>query len=188
MLEAARDFKTSWIKLGQALSAVWNDKMYKQWGYLTFEGYIAKEIGIRKLTAMKLLRSYRFLEKEEPSCLDREGKESAETATIPGYDAIDVLRLAKAKKSLSNDEYDHVRKNVFENGMDAKSVRKDLSALLRSREANGRPDARTEIKAILNKLRAVHRDLETLKILPDEITDLTAKLIERVEKELRQKP
>ncbi|MFH0840129.1 MAG: hypothetical protein V1883_03840, partial [Candidatus Omnitrophota bacterium] len=58
ILEKVKNFKISWISLGQALYSVWKDKLYKEWGYMTFEAYTAKEIGIKKQTAMKLLRSY----------------------------------------------------------------------------------------------------------------------------------
>ena len=50
---SAKEFKTSWIEVGRALYAVWKDKLYKGWGYNTIDAYAAKEIGIRKQTAMR---------------------------------------------------------------------------------------------------------------------------------------
>jgi len=192
VLRAARDFKTSWIGLGQALHSVWKEKKYKEWGYLTFEGYIAKEIGIKKLTAMKLLRSYYFLEREEPAYLTREKTETAEAATIPGFEAVDALRMAKDKKSLPETEYSRLKKDVFENGVDAKAVKKDLFAILRSREEKSSEEAkeqndRNEIRAILGKVRVLQRDLEILKVLPSDILDLAHRLARRVEEELKKR-
>ncbi|MDD5595453.1 MAG: hypothetical protein PHY94_04300, partial [Candidatus Omnitrophica bacterium] len=69
VLENAKGFKSSWIELGRSLYTVLKDKLYKEWGYGSFDIYTVKEIGIRKQTAMKLLRSYYFLEKEEPAYL-----------------------------------------------------------------------------------------------------------------------
>lgn len=192
VLQAARDFKTSWIGLGQALHSVWKEKRYKEWGYLTFEGYIAKEIGIKKLTAMKLLRSYYFLEREEPAYLMREKAETAEAATIPGFEAVDVLRMAKDKKSLAEADYSRLKKNVFENGLDAKAVKKDLVAILRSREEKSPEEAkeqndRNEIRAILGKVRILQHDLEILKVLPSDILDLAHTLARRVEEEFKKR-
>src|SRR5487761_2441298 len=65
VLDAAKSFKSSWIQLGQFLFTVYKDKLYRDWAYQTFEAYCAKEIGIRQNTAIKLLKSYSFLEKEE---------------------------------------------------------------------------------------------------------------------------
>ena len=61
ILESAKSFKTSWVELGRSLYSVWKDKLYKEWGYSTMDAYTGKEIGIRKQTAMKLLKSYYFL-------------------------------------------------------------------------------------------------------------------------------
>ena len=48
ILENAKNFKRSWIELGRSLYSVWKDKMYKTWGYSTFDAYTSKEINIRK--------------------------------------------------------------------------------------------------------------------------------------------
>ena len=98
ILESTKNFKTSWIELAQALYSTWKDKLYKEWGYLTFEAYTSKEIGIKKQTAMKLLKSYYFLEKEEPSYLKENYEGSKDAASVPTYDAVNVLRLAKNKR------------------------------------------------------------------------------------------
>ena len=89
ILQDAKNFKTSWVSLGRALYTVWKDKLYKEWDYSTFDIYTSREIGLRKQTALKLLRSYYFLEKEEPRYLSEHYAESAEAANIPGYEAID---------------------------------------------------------------------------------------------------
>ena len=54
VLNACRQFKTSWIQLGQSLFAVQRDKLFRSWDFLTFEGYCQKELSIRQATAAKL--------------------------------------------------------------------------------------------------------------------------------------
>src|SRR3990167_11465278 len=92
ILQSAKDFKTSWIKLGRALYTVWKEKLYKEWGYSTIEAYTSKEIGIRKQTAMKLLKSYYFLEKEEPDYLKKRftSKEKENSASVPSFESINA--------------------------------------------------------------------------------------------------
>src|SRR3989338_8674077 len=70
--EAAKRHKASWIELGQFLLTIHKDKLYKEWGYLVFETYCKKELGIKETTAAKLLKSYSFLEKEEPTLASAE--------------------------------------------------------------------------------------------------------------------
>lgn len=71
VLENAKNFKTSWIELGRSLYTVWKDKLYKEWGYSAFDTYAIREIGIRKHTAMKLLRSYYFWRKRSQNILKK---------------------------------------------------------------------------------------------------------------------
>ena len=59
-----KDFKISWVSLGQVLYAIYDDKMFHRWGYEKFENYTQKELGMPKGAALKLLKSYLFLEEE----------------------------------------------------------------------------------------------------------------------------
>lgn len=189
VLQSVVNFKTSWIDLGQALYSVWKDKLYRDWGYLTFEAYSAKEIGIRKDTAMKLLRSYYFLEKEEPAYLKREAGEPSDAANLPSYEAVNLLRLAKNKKEIGDSDYESLKKNVFEKGKDARDVRKDLTTLIRQREELDPQEARNRrkssaVKRVVATLKALKNDIEIAKLLPSstikDIKDLIAKLEEEI--------
>jgi hypothetical protein len=189
ILESAKNFKTSWVELGRALYSVWKDKLYKEWGYSTMDAYTAREIGIRKQTAMKLLKSYYFLEKEEPRYLSRDYAQSAETAAIPSYESIDVLRLAKNKKTLDEDDYVHLKKEVFEKGKDAPQVRKDLTALIRQREELQPEEAWEKkkistVKRLLSTLKSLKQEIEVSKLLPASIIKQAANLIEMLETEI----
>ena len=183
------NFKTSWIELGQSLYSVWKDKLYRDWGYLTFEAYASKEIGVRKETAMKLLRSYYFLEKEEPQYLKREISDPSDAANLPGYEAVNLLRLAKNKKEIDDSDYESLKKNVFEKGKDARDVRKDLTTLIRQREELDPQEARDKrksaaVKRVVATLKALKNDIEIAKLLPSstikDIKDLIAKLEEEI--------
>jgi len=189
ILQKVKNFKTSWIALGQALYSVWKDKLYKEWGYSTFEAYTAKEIGIKKATAMKLLRSYYFLEKEEPEYLQKDYSEAEEVASIPSCDAVNVLRLAKGKKTLDKDDYSELKKKVFEKGQEARDIKKDLTTLIREREELEPEEDRKKkkiatLKRLLSTLRTMKRDMELLKIVPAAIIKDTAGLIKKIESEI----
>lgn len=188
-LQTAKNFKTSWIELGRSLYAVWKDKLYKEWGYATFVAYTAKEIGIRKLTALKLLRSYYFLEKEEPDYLKGEYVGSAGAALVPSYESIDVLRLAKNKKDLESADYAMLKKEIFEKGKDVREVKKDLTALIRARQELEPDEARQArqravLKRFLGTLRALKREIEISKLAPAAIIKEAQNLISKIESEI----
>jgi len=189
VLESAKNFKTSWVELGQALYSVWKDKMYKDWGYATFDAYTGREIGIRKQTAMKLLRSYYFLEKEEPVYLKKDYVGSADAALVPSYESIDLLRLAKNKKTLGDDEYVSLKKEIFEKGKDAREVRRDLTAIIRQREEMEPEEAYQKrrlvtVKRLLGTLKSLKQEIEISKLLPSSLIRETANLINKLESEI----
>ena len=126
-LQSARRFKTSWIELGQYLQTVWKDKIYREWGYTSFESYCNKEIAIKHSTALKLLRSYYFLEREEPSFLQSKLVDSGKVVKLPSYDSVDILRLAKDRKGIHEEDYKTLRYRVLEEGEEPKEVRSKLS-------------------------------------------------------------
>lgn len=186
VLKCAKDFKTSWIKLGRALYSVWKDKLYKEWGYNTFEAYIAKEIGIRKQTAMKLLRSYWFLEKEEPQYLKNEYVENVDASRLPNYESVYVLRQAKTKSELDENDYTRLKKEVFEKGRDAHDIKKDLTALIRQRRELEPQEAwkekrLTTVKRFITTLKSLKYEIETSKLLPTSLIKEAGELIKKLE-------
>ena len=189
VLESAKNFKTSWVELGRSLYAVWKDKLYKEWGYGSFDIYTAKEIGIKKNTAMKLLRSYYFLEKEEPQYLEKSFNEPDNIAKLPSYETINVLRQAKNKKTIETQDYNNLKKDIFEKGKDAAEVRKDLTALIRQRQELEPEEAWEKrkfatVRRFLGVLKSLKQEIETEKLLPIPIIKEVAELIRKLESEL----
>lgn len=189
VLQNVISFKTSWIELGQSLYSVWKEKLYRDWGYLTFEAYTAKEIGIRKDTAMKLLRSYYFLEKNEPQYLRKEVEDPSEAAKIPSYEAVNLLRMAKGRKEIGESDYESLKKNIFEKGRDVRDVKKDLTALIRERNELDPQEARkrrksTVVKRVVSTLKALKNDIEIAKLLPASTIKDIKDLIDKLESEI----
>ena len=139
VLESAKNFKNSWIELGQYLYAVYKDKLFKDWGYGTFEAYCAKEIGIRQPTAMKLLKSYYFLEKEEPQYLKKRSDEESKPTETADLDSVNALRLVKANENISERDYEKIREEVLDKGQEPAEVKKKIKYLLKVAPAKELP-------------------------------------------------
>jgi len=189
VLKCAKDFKTSWIELGRALYTVYKDKLYKDWGYTEFDAFTIKEIGIRKQTALKLLKSYYFLEKEEPVYLQKDFSESHEAAQVPSFESIDVLRLAKNKKDLDKKDYETLKKEVFEKGKDAREIKKNLGVMIRERveldpEEAWQKKKTSTVRRFLGTLKALKLEIETAKLLPAPLLREAASLISKLEAEI----
>ena len=189
LIRNTKDFKRSWVELGRGLYTVYRDKLYYTWGYEKFDNYTESELGIRKPTALKMLKSYFFLEQEEPEYLKGEYASERGANTIPDCDAVNVLRLAKRNKELTKGDYIKIKKDIFENGKDAASVRKDLTALMRERKEVD-PDEereernRTAVKRLVGAIKLFQKDMEALKLLNDDLVKEAYDLMNKLEAEV----
>ena len=190
-LEAAKRHKASWIELGQFLFTINKDKLYKEWGYLVFETYCKKELGIKETTAAKLLKSYAFLEKEEPSLASTERfMEEDAPKDVPHYESVNLLRLAKENKNLTTNDFADLRESVIRHAKEPKEVRAQVKKLLSDREVKDPAEVRrtrrnTAIKRLVTMLSATKRVLESEGLLPayliKQISELAAKLEDQIE-------
>lgn len=185
----SKNFKTSWIGLGQMLFAVYQDKLYYGWGYDKFDDYIEKEVCINKTTAKKLLKSYIFIESDEPSYLNKSYPEDKPSLNVPGYEEINFLRLAKDHKEMDHASYGMLKKAVFEKGKVATEARKDLTQMMKERKEVDPEEERdkrrvSSLKQLIHSLKAFERDMETTKLVPAALVDNARELLIRLEKEL----
>ena len=185
-LEAAKRFKASWIDLGRMLWTVYREKKFREWGYLTFEAYCAKEIGIRAATAKKLLHSYYFLEKEEPSTLKR--LTEAAPASLPSADSVNLLRLLKNREEVPAADYQRMRSYVLEKGKEAPEVRKEVQALLQDKSADPEAvqEARTKsaVRRMIGTLRSIRQQLVGGDLVPKKLLTEMESLIGKLEEHL----
>jgi hypothetical protein len=189
ILESAKNFKCSWVELGRSLYSVWKDKTYKEWGYISFDAYASREIGIRKQTAMKLLKSYYFLEKEEPQYLKNEYAASAQPAQLPSYESVNILRQAKNNKGLDENDYRNLKKEIFEKGRDAQEIKKNLGVIIRQRqeldpEVAEEKKRNTVLRRLLGQLRMLKQEVAVLKLLPAPLIKDLDNLIRNIDQEI----
>lgn len=186
ILEAAKRFKANWIDLAKLLYTVKKDKLFKEWGYISFDSYCTKEIRIRKQTAFKLLSSYYFLTHEEPQSME-------DTNTLPNYEAINILRRARQNRYLKGRDYDELREAVFGKASEPREVgrqyRSMLALIKQADPEKERMDKRiATIKRLLSTLKSLRKEMELLKLLPLKILKDTDRIISFLEEELKREP
>lgn len=109
VLSAARDFKASWVELGDLLTRVREDDAYREWGYANFDAYCRRELRIKQDTANKLTRSYAFLRDHEPEALEERTERE-----LPPLDVVDLLSRARERAKLTDRQFDDIRHEVFD--------------------------------------------------------------------------
>jgi len=189
-VDAAKRHKASWIELGRYLNSIYRDKHYREWGFLSFEAYCVKELSIKQTTASKLLKSYGFLEKEEPRLVSAQMSEKGAPKEFPSYEAVNLLRLAKENGNLTPHDYAEIREAVMESGREPKEVRAQVKQILSEREKKD-PEAEKRIrrnslvKRLVSLLVMARTEFAEEKLIPDyllkQMADLAAKLKDQIE-------
>src|SRR4051812_48512287 len=186
LAEYAKDFKVSWVHLGQGLYSVYRDKLFHSWGFEKFEDYVIRELGLKKPLALKLVKTYFFVEQEEPAYLKKEFSEAREAIVVPSHESLDVLRLARRRNEITRDDYAKLRKDVFDKGKDASLVKKDLTAMIKERKQIDPEEEREKrnqasIKKFLGALKNFTNEMGSLKLVEPDILDEAEGLLKKIE-------
>ncbi len=173
ILASAKQFKSSWVELGEKLLEVQQKGLFRQWGYDSFEDYCSREVRIKQPTAQKLTLAYRYLEKEEPELLARR----TELKPLPDYRSIDLLRQAREELDLPADDYANLRRTVLEEERSHPTVQK------RFREVAGEnpADPQNSLRQALAAARRLQTALPPLPELPAEFIDAVTRLVNWLE-------
>ncbi len=179
VLVSAKQFKASWVELGEWLARVSNSSHYSEWGFTSFEDYCTKEVRIRRQTAEKLLLAYRFLERKEPDLLQRR-----QERPLPDYRSIDLLRKAEEGDHFSMAEYGELRQAVVEEERSHPTVAKQFRDISHSH----RPEQLTvhRCKSALSAARRLATSLHELPEVPPELTQPVTQLIAFLENRLAE--
>ncbi len=157
VLATAKQFKSSWVELGEWLAKVSNSQKFSEWGFTSFEDYCTREVRIRRQTAEKLLLAFRFLERREPGLLERK-----EGRPLPDYRSVDLLRKADEEQHFSMEEYGELRQAVIEDERNHPAIARQFRDLAHSHK----PDEKA-IHQHRNALMAAKRLLTSLQDIPD---------------------
>ncbi len=130
-LEEAIQFKRSWLRLARQLFEIREAKLFREWGYRTFEAYGKHELHLTKETLGKLVRSYEFLSRHEPATLEQAETEHEEEAAppapdLPSFQVLDILAEARQNPNLAEEDYRELRDQVFRDDPPPAALRKML--------------------------------------------------------------
>lgn len=122
-LHAALQFKSSWVQLGEELTVVRGQQMFRDWGFKTFNDYCKDEIRITSETAAKLCRSYIYLSENQPEMV-QEPTPGVEPARVPDYRAVDLLARMKDNERVPEPVYQDLSQATFAQDMAVGELRK----------------------------------------------------------------
>ncbi len=176
LLRRARQFKSSWIELAQALTEARKNGRWKDWGFETFDDYTRRELHLRQETVDKLTGSYSFLQRRAPAVLDRDGV----AAPLPSYQAIDFLRRAEERADAPREVVEELRRKVLDEAQPIMQVAREYKDVVfpidektrKKQDAAGLKNVAKRLRELLAETRAVPRRLA------GEVSESLDKLLE----------
>jgi hypothetical protein len=191
VLEAVKKFKGNWLELGRYLAAVNRKQSYKGWGFSTFPSYCTRELKIREQTVAKLLRSFLFLKKEAPDFLSSALEEEGRVERLPDFEAVDILRKARGRKTIGEDDYARMKEAVFKADVEPRELGRQFRSMIEAaRSASVDPDEAWEkrksetVRRVLGSLKSIRSTLEDNKFLSHAIVETLNQVIKRIEDEV----
>ncbi len=179
VLTVARQFKSSWVELGEQLSLVRKAGEYSGWGYASFDDYCRQEVRIKKETAIKLTGAYRYLEKEEPEILAR----SRQMQPVPDYRSIDMLRQAREDQQLSDEQFQLLRDTVIEKERSHPTVAKQFREFT---GLNNPPSQDQLLRQALTTTRRLESQLQQIQNLPEQMVPACASILDELNRRINR--
>ncbi len=162
VLLTARDFRASWVKLGEQLTEVREKQQHRGWGYPSFEAYCRRELRLRQETANKLTRSFGFMRDHQPAALEERAARE-----LPPLDVVDLLSQARERAKISDRDFATIQEEVF--ATDAAPTRN--SVVKRLREVD--PEAfRGTVRPKASESGEVSVDMRKALLLAERLAEL----------------
>ena len=179
-LRGAAAFKRSWLEFAEILTRVRDEELWTGWGFDSFEDYCAKELHVRKDTALKLSGSYKFLERAQPKTLQRDGVKTA----LPDWRSLDVLAKHEGTTAARTNAFKELRDAVIDDGLAPGPTNTRLKEILPPPPV-GPGDAKREAAKFAAQARRLLAALQSSAALADDLDDPAKlsldKLIDRLE-------
>lgn len=177
VLEATLTFKASWIILAEHLTQVASEKLFKTWGFRSFEQYCNNELHVGPSTAKKLIRSYSWIRDEAPEYAEyAHASDASDDASdveiidadpkprlpppVPDYRVIDVLTRAKEEymaERCDEEAYQELKRAAFSGEKSVTELKKSLDEAIPEEKKPQKPIDRVQQlrKALLAAVKAV---------------------------------
>ncbi len=182
VLLASKRFKSSWVELGKLLTEVRDQALFEQWGFESFEAYCLKELRIRKPTALKLTRSFSFLDRHEPTEMAK--TDIAEKA--PAFEVVEVLAGAEERGQLSAQQYKSIRDSIWDSEKPVSELRRDFVERFPAPES-APPSDTAQIKRWAGLAKKLADDLHSSKKVPKSLAERAGALADDLEELLEAK-
>lgn len=164
--KALTQYRGAWVELGRLLNEVAYGGDYKEWGYDDFEVYCARELGLKKATAQKLMVSYNYMRKHQGKKL--EALERGEEVILPSHETVALLDKAESDESKSQEFLNELRFQAFSSDISDDSHKEIKRQVAPKREVD---PGTAEKAAVLRAARKLRKTMTASHFVPDGLKE-----------------
>lgn len=189
-LDAALDFKGSWIDLAGHLKKVEDEELWKGWDYSSLNAYCKKELQLSRGEIRKMREGYAWLENEAPDLLEATQSNDADnpqkkSRPVPDIETVD--QLAKGyrevrQERVPRDAYQELKRAALRGERSSYQLRREFKEAVpeekrEKKPANPRKHLKRALKALEKAIAEIESDNESAD---QELFDRARKLRDEV--------
>ncbi len=170
-LDAALDFKGSWIELASHLKKVEEGELWTDWDYSSFNNYCKKELQLSRGELRKLREGYAWLETEAPELIEQAAQADgahgdADEARRPVPDIETVDQLARGyreyeRERIPRDTYQELKQAALRGERSSYQLRREFKDAVPEHLRERKPlNPRKHLKRALNSLEKALAEIE----------------------------
>src|SRR5690554_3624928 len=167
-LQAALDFKGSWVELGRHLKEVEAEELWSQWEYSSVTEYYKNELYLGRGEIRKLREGYEWLQNEAPELLEWRdeayGGSGGERRPTPDMDTVDQLSRGwqeAEQERLPQETYLELKRAALAGERSASQLRREFKeAIPEHLRDKPEPNPRKHLKRALDALEKALNEIE----------------------------
>ncbi|MFH1808364.1 MAG: hypothetical protein ABIJ09_06460 [Pseudomonadota bacterium] len=174
VLNAALEFKASWVRLGEELTRVRTSQSFRDWGFENFNDYCKDELRITSDTAAKLCRSFLYLSEAQPSMVQMPAQ-GEPPPRVPDYRSVDLLARMKDNERVPEPVYRDLSQAAFDEDLGVSELRKrfreEAPQAFTSRPRQQKAEPRTLLRSALSQSAKLIETLASVDGIDDTMVE-----------------
>jgi hypothetical protein len=161
--DSLANLKKAWLMFGTAVAAVHKSRIYRVWGYETFDDYCAQELQMHQSTVHEIIKSTIFLSQEKPDLYRAfiAGKNEA-IEQLPSYHSLYLLAAKEVK--LGKERFTDLLQKVMDGQISSRDLQENI------KDIEGKPKRNSTPSYLIKNYEGWYERLKKIGLSPEIIT------------------
>jgi hypothetical protein len=176
VLSNLQELKSAWVQLGTSIIAVQIPRLYRTFGYETFEEYCEKELKLHRATVYEIINSTLLMMRYKPDVYKKlmAGQKEADK-TLPSYHSLALLKINQRQLE-KRGKFDELLDMLLTKELSTREFQSKMAELL------GKKKRKMSLKEVRKQYEALYRHLKEVKDIPQNVLERASSLVEELKK------